>query len=120
MKPGRDLDLKIARKIFGFKAKKVKGLMGITRYVIEDESDDWEVGFIRDNLPHYSTNIEDAWKIVDKYHRFVLTKSEMPERYYAEIIFHLGMGEFKEYKAEAETAPLAICKVALESLKEFE
>lgn len=67
-------------------------------------------------FPHYSTEISAAWEVVEKFNRIVITKLDMPERYLAEIVFYFGMGNFEEHKAEASTAPLAICLAALKAV----
>lgn len=69
-------------------------------------------------LPHYSTDIGAAWQIVATFDRVSITKLDMPDRFQVTLVFHTGMGDFAEFKAEAPTAPLAICLAALKAVEE--
>lgn len=66
MNPGRELDLLVAEKVMKLKVSQVEGILGMTKYIVEDDNDDWTVGFLKDTLPRYSTNIEDAYKVIEK------------------------------------------------------
>ncbi len=102
MKPGFELDALVAEKVLGYSIK------GGNRY-----DQDWY-------LKEYSSRIADAWEIVESfegYARFAITLVEMPTRYHASVVRHFGLGEFKTYDAEADTAPHAICLAALKAME---
>lgn len=62
-----------------------------------------------------SDNIKDAWKVVEKFYISVCPQKGAPKEmsYHAEID-NQPMGNY--YESFDETAPMAICKVALKSL----
>lgn len=124
----RKLDIEVAEKFFGLQVEEREvwvediglGEYPVKRWqvlseVFEDGSGWWE-----EDLPYYSTKIEDAFKIMKNLEnsgRVVLLMSEMPLRFSCDIVFHLGMGSFEEYKTEADTMEKAICLAALEMSK---
>jgi hypothetical protein len=109
MKPGKQLDALIAEKVMG---------MNIQRDRAWQTSSGPGGPSIREiGIPQYSTSIEAAWKVVQQFNRFSITKCEMPEHYFATVVFYNGMGSFEEYTAKAETASHAICLAALKAVK---
>lgn len=61
LQPGRDMDKKVHTEVMG---KQVT--MGMAeRTIWNPETEQFEPHFT--DIPHYSTNIADAWKIVDKW-----------------------------------------------------
>lgn len=120
MEAGRELDALIAEKVMGFIAYKVQLVAPPPRVRTMDE-----LQHIGEPLPHYSTNIADAWEVVEKLGRwhgfdFMIV---MPD---PEQTFHLRTYEAGWYEAtndgperrvvsDADTAPLAICLAALKA-----
>ena len=128
MKAGRELDALIAEKVMGLtrhdESYVAEGVGKVLRFV-------WRDGcgtcvYSGDMfLPHYSTNIADAWEVVEKLGRwhgfdFMIV---MPD---PEQTFHLRTYEAGWYEAtndgperrvvsDADTAPLAICLAALKA-----
>jgi hypothetical protein len=102
MKAGRELDALIAEKVMGTNVFDFKGLPSY-----------WDANIRRD-IPHYSTNIADAWLVVEKLvkqcYQFGLA-NESDGKYFCSLFFD-GAGTFEE---SAETAPLAICLAALKA-----
>jgi len=92
MKAGRELDALIAERVMG---------------------EMWGVGpNLEDTLPHYSTQIADAWLVVEKM------------RPYFEIycdgggwVARFGWADAGTLAAYADTAPLAICLAALKAVE---
>lgn len=121
----REIDCAIAEKLFGAKVTFLNQKSGwLIDYVADlDECNDGVYAMdMLDGyrLKYYSDDIRSAWEVVNKFDRFVLTKMDMPEHYYAKITFYFGMGSFEEYEAKAETAAIAICKVALMAINVME
>lgn len=97
MKP-RDINKLIASEIFGYEIKDDN--------IIKD-------GRYRVGIPLYSQNIEHAWKVVEKLEYDVkVTKNSVLEPKYQAHVFIPGDVKM----VFAETAPMAICKVALASV----
>jgi hypothetical protein len=127
----RKLDIEVSEKIFGKKVNNRTGLAGIKLLTIEDENADWEVGCLRSNLPHYSGNMGDAWKVVEKMHELypginfnILKTFDWAQgpglKFGASFDSYQGMGDYKNLaKAIEDTAPKAICLAALEAIKEI-
>ena len=133
MKAGRELDALIAEKVMGLtrhdESYVAEGVGKVLRFVWRDGCGDCV--YSGDMfLPHYSTNIADAWEVVEKLGRwrgfdFMLV---MPD---PEQTFHLHTYEAGWYEAtndgperrvvsDADTAPLAICLAALKAVSQEE
>ena len=128
MEAGRELDALIAEMVMGLtrhdESYMVDGAGKVLRFVWRDGGG--ACVYSGDMfLPHYSTNIADAWEVVEKLGRwrgfdFMLV---MPD---PEQTFHLHTYEAGWYEAtndgperrvvsDADTAPLAICLAALKA-----
>jgi hypothetical protein len=69
-----------------------------------------------DCTPNYSTDIKDAWLVVDKMDMSEIIKtSETKFTCYTYVESKYGVEGFE---GKAETAPMAICLAALDSVKE--
>ncbi len=112
-KAGRELDALIGEKIFGVRYEFMHN-----DYMIPDPED--PVAY--DVCPHYSTDIAAAWQVLEK----LLTMTENRDIH----LEHLGndetegywgvstcyqLGEWQDWM-RAETAPLAICLAALQTI----
>lgn len=108
LEAGRDLDVKIAERLFGWKHLKIRG-RGMTGN---------QPGFrsCMYLVPRYSTDIAAAWEVV-KHFRGVagcdVRVSCLHNRSMCEI--EQDSGAFDT--ADADTAPLAICRAALSVLR---
>jgi len=87
MPAGREMDTLIAKSIFGNVKK----------------SWDWEF-----TLPSYSTDISAAWRVVEK-----MSDGETPNDVELRTSVRGWRCDFFKGYANAETAPLAICRAAL-------
>jgi hypothetical protein len=102
MKAGRELDALVAEKIMGWKVE--YGELGHEHF-----TENGEIKF----LPFYSTNISDAWEVVEKFDDISVSKDK--KEFLCEIVvFNGNIG--RVYEAYAETAPLAICLAALKAV----
>ena len=125
MKAGRELDALIAEKVMEHKViRKGEEFTGFP--LLLHSSGDWETGIAKEDiwqigersyspfsLPHYSTQIADAWLVAEKLELpFTLQKNkQFKGGHYASFIVD------KKFKAaQAATAPLAICLAALEAI----
>ena len=75
---------------------------------------------IEEPLPHYSTDIADAWKVVEKMKQLfwecdIFYGSKMPG---CSCVFYetLNTKAYQENHLFAETAPLAICRASLKAV----
>jgi hypothetical protein len=102
MKAGRELDALIHKSVFNGQHK--AGFNDYGMYV----SVHWS------QIPHYSTNISDAWLVVEKLGRFdMFYHPEIVQSYQVKLWSSDGTKMIG--KAYAETAPLAISLAALKA-----
>jgi hypothetical protein len=106
MKPGRELDKVVGEIVFGYEVKifLFQGFAPDPYYRTPSQ-----YGRTYEFLPNYSTDISAAWQVVEKLFR---------EGYGLLMIgdvdkFTVILAADMNYKAEAKTAPEAICKAAL-------
>jgi hypothetical protein len=122
MKAGRELDALVAEKVID---RKIRMLNEVTNNTFKPEYDKLVIdeGEGRYNLiPRYSTNISDAWQVVEKLdHNVMLEKfntftldfnnAKQTEKYeHRATVWCEG---HRGISYEAETAPLAICLASL-------
>ena len=124
MKAGRELDALIAEKVMGLtrhdESYVAEGVGKVLRFV-------WRDGcgtcvYSGDMfLPHYSTNIADAWAVVEK---LVNTPGPNGDHhsvqvdYSGDAVVVIDENEDWQVSAIAETAPLAICLAALKAVSQ--
>lgn len=119
MKPGRELDVLIAQKVFGFKTYKSSNpfdYSGEDKNIYNMSQLD-EIGHVEETK-QYSTDIAAAWEVV----HIVGTRKQSFTLYgYFSEGFVCNFSSRDEDEsavyAEGETAPHAICLAALESVK---
>jgi hypothetical protein len=110
MKAGRELDALIAEKVMGWEYRDnfySWGELVTPAHWIKDN------GWTTDKTPNYSESIADAWLVVEKLRGLgtVDLMDDDGKRWISLII-----PKFKAHvRAQAETAPLAICKAALKA-----
>ena len=125
MKAGRELDALVAEKVMGKKVRRLSGNL----YCWEYDGDYENLHGLAQPIPTYSTDISAAWEVVNKLcnwdvdDNMLILKGQGPdlenhgdeeaEWWEAEI-----NGDFwgSPANAEAETAPLVICLVALKAV----
>lgn len=119
MKPGRELDALIAEKIMGLYREPSSKYGSPQMYSNRDP----KTGLctILGSLEHYSTDIASAWKVLEKittaYGEIWIGRSETETTSHYECYIH-----FQEctFKAQAETAPHAICLAAIKLIENDE
>lgn len=105
MKPGRVLDILIAEKVFGHKVVKYD-FYGTEDYIIKEAPLEYLPAY-KLIVPYYSTDIAEAWKIIEKFGGKVEISQE--EHKYRAFI--------SDYIAVSKTSsPHAICLVVLSYL----
>jgi hypothetical protein len=106
LQAGRELDALVAEKVMGY----TLGTPPSPESAINLAGPEYPV-----TVPHYSTDIAAAWQVVEKFKdrdwRFILDKYD--DGWGIEI--ELSGGKYGS-GAVAETAPLAICRVALKAV----
>jgi Phage ABA sandwich domain len=96
------------REIDRLVAEKVMGLKIDDYYFVLDEK-----GLREGELLNYSTNIEDAWQVVEKLDVEEFSISKFGKEYHVWVETELG-GE--GFLIKSKTAPLAICLAALKAV----
>lgn len=123
MKPGRQLDAKIAKHVVGWSDVNLNG----TGIPPGRHSHEW--------YPHYSTDIAAAWELAEKFHMSVYTPNSpiasgeyandgnwknKQEEYLVEVNLVNPTSVFNEFNEDTRayglTAPHAICLAALAAL----
>jgi len=115
MKAGRKLDSLVSEIVFGEKFPFNRQLKGYYRPWAEDP-------IAYESCPHYSSDIKEAWKIVEKLLTLLPNQDFHIEHWSDET--HSGwqvsscyeLGEWKDW-VRAETLPHAICLAALQAAK---
>ncbi len=138
LKPGKELDKLVAEHIFGgrrsFKCPHCESTHFDTHIMGSIESRvchkcSWDDLF-EDALPHYSTNIADAWLVVEKLQKLSpVYREDSYEWFYidapnkTETEWQVGWkahldyeGDYLYYTATGNTVMEAICKAALERI----
>lgn len=75
--------------------------------------------YLWDYIPHYSTKMKPAWKVVDKFYSMVLDKFSDGKEYRCQLITSRN-GKNVQSMAAGETMMLAVCRAALLSVMEDE
>lgn len=104
MEAGRGMDRMVAEKVFEqnpLLARQGRRADGEPEY-------HWGYPLGHDIAPHYSTDIDAAWRVVNTLSQFTLTM--LIGRWRA-----MCFDGINSHEAEAETAPLAICRVAIKA-----
>lgn len=118
MKAGRELDALIAEKVMDWNWVNVFSNALMIVPPIGDKlrhTHKYVDKGIPDNMPHYSTNIADAWRVVEKLQENdweVIIETRSNE---TEVKAKGRMGGWIDMYGIAETAPLAICLAALKA-----
>lgn len=124
MEAGRELDALIAEKVMGLtrhdESYVTESIGKVLRFVWRDGCGDCV--YSGDMfLPHYSTNIADAWGVVE---RLVSTPGPNGDHhsvrvdYSGDAVVVIDENEDWQVSAIAETAPLAICLAALKAVSQ--
>ena len=125
MKAGRELDALIAEKVMGLtrhdESYVAEGVGKVLRFV-------WRDGcgtcvYSGDMfLPHYSTNIADAWEVVRKMGMVLIENSGEAfgklDEWNVQFVGHDKEGEPHWVSESAETVELAICLAALKAVSQ--
>jgi hypothetical protein len=112
----RKIDRLVAEKVMGFETEGFEWSKGTMQFVYKDTG----AALITKNIPYYSSNIADAWQVVEKLRsRYVyidLTNND--DLYCCELMEQDWENESRyfTYYTDAETAPLAICLAALKAV----
>lgn len=111
MEDGRDLDILIAEKIFGWTGELIVNCCPL-------DTLGWRLPGMpnghHQHHPHYSTNIAAAWQVIETMrrvqHTYISIHPLGDTNWYAEWD---GYGQSREGRVYAPTASLAICRAAL-------
>jgi Phage ABA sandwich domain len=118
----RSLDIEVAERIFGYKVEIIEvteyhDFGGQTDYPElgyyiwhKEHEEEWETAEV---LPHYSTEIQASWKIVEKHGIFSINfeqSSEGPDSYYVRL--------YNDNYVRGSTASEAICLAVLKFYKD--
>ena len=111
MKAGRELDALIAEKVMGWKVDRIVEHNNTT-------GDELLHIFGPDKFPHYSTQIADAWLVVEKLGKDDWTYTIVGNSSYnrCDLRKWLSHNNWAHLYSDADTAPLAICLAALKAV----
>jgi hypothetical protein len=105
VKPGRELDSIVAEKVMGWKWNAESAWLGDSKWS-RTHGDPWSF------LPHYSTDIADAWAVVEKLREG--NDVELKTLYWGKKTdWWVRLNSGFDVNTFAETAPMAICKAAI-------
>ncbi|WP_144641305.1 BC1872 family protein [Bacillus cereus] len=78
------------------------------------------VGTVHRELPKFSTNIQDAWLVAEKFDFYTIERvSGYGDGFYkVNLSVALINGTYSEVEEQAKTAPMAICIAALKAVGE--
>ena len=110
MPAGRELDCRVAEKVMGYAVQGDQIVPPNDAYVLLGI-----MGAMKFDIPHYSTDIADAWLVVEKMKAsaFEVTIDDTDGDWWA-LFADL---EYKHISsAYADTAPLAVCRAALKAM----
>ena len=114
----RRLDDEVAEKVMGWTLS--KGSLGLGSTAINRKGG--LAGIMLDAIPHYSTDIEAAWEVVEKIDAWNCEVTRQHEDSPAEYECILMMASKEDrscwkgrFSAKAKTAPEAICRAALKA-----
>lgn len=107
MPAGREMDAAIAEKVMGFRVMRDEQ----HGHILCNDPDQIEIG---GHVKPYSTDIGSAWKVVEKMKPFRLWLIDLEDYWQASS---LNPDDGNGLKANAETAPLAICRAALKTIE---
>ena len=121
MNAGRELDALIAEKVMG-----LAGVRDGKSWLYGDNWTYHKKGVLC-LVPHYSTQIADAWQVAEKMwplvqgggygtYRVLLNRRDGDNKYVCEFAIDPDGGWSTHARAEAPTAPLAICLAALKAV----
>ncbi len=127
MPAGRELDALVSEKVMGWVwiAFEIAHTTDVVRRPYPGDSWDVQHGRRADftepiaygwdsNLPHYSTDIAAAWRVVDRRkgeYTFILSYNQHEHTWW------VCFDPVNHYEARADTAPLAICRAALKAVE---
>jgi hypothetical protein len=107
MKAGRELDALIAEKVMGWVLPPHSSVVG--QMWVETPS-----GRVHPKLPEFSSNISDAWQVVEKMKEIGYMMWLEQEGVY-QCVFFRGLGYQVHDYSVASSAPLAICLAAIKA-----
>ncbi len=118
MKAGRELDALVAEKVFGINVVKSEHKNGYAYYTDGEPDWDWirfEGSSLQNAIPMYSTDISDAWKVIEKLSFTVELTTNNPYGPTTDetewlVTFHA------EFEAHGCSAAHAICLAALKTI----
>lgn len=116
----REIDERIAREVFGFEVIETDECNGTDNFWLKGQVDAF-MGHPRE-LPHYSTDIKDAWEVVIKFWKEGSFKINLDSLGIACSIYKgRGLNRSEQYQGgHISSAPMAICLAALNAVKEKE
>lgn len=113
MKPGRELDAKIASDVMGWKFHPTLNLWSHESFLPQSPCVPFE------QLPHYSTNFLEAWQVVEEFKECEVRVYKRQHGVYSCMIWFLGDEKNGEiYDADSSQSPAhAICLAALKAVE---
>lgn len=112
MEAGRELDMLVSKEIMGANYPRLtQETIETFGYERSYDGGGWNI-----NVPDYSTDISAAWEVVEKCSHMSMEKTVHDDggiTFYCEVSINNCMIQW----ADADTAPLAICRAALAAIR---
>jgi len=111
MPAGREMDALVAEKVMGFEIpanlRNSVNWGGGPPILVDGKSLD---------IPHYSTDLTDAWEVVEKMGNYLFACGRNDNGMWEACFFSVNSGIGKLSEGHGDTAPSAICRAALKAL----
>ena len=110
MSAGREMDTRIADYVMGGYESKTIGFITFPggKSQVEAHAD-------FDKVPHYSTKIEDAWRVVEKAFKRGWMIEPFNVEYEAAVVYVWANGTH-QFIAQGDTVQVAVCRAALKAV----
>lgn len=118
MPAGREMDALIAEKVMGYTLSGLS-LPAYPKYKLFDIESGEFSGYVKE-VPHYSTDIAAAWEVVEKMKNYLFVCGRTDDGIWEAYFFPVNSGIGKLSEAHGDTAPSAICRAALKTMKVVE
>lgn len=108
------MDALIAEKIMGYTLSELS-LPAYPKYKLFGIESGEFSGYVKE-VPHYSTDIAAAWKVVEKMGNYLFACGRTDDGIWEAYFFPVNSGIGKLSEAHGDTAPSAICRAALKAM----
>lgn len=122
MPAGREMDSLIAERVMGWTVfyGEHNGYDLLDDEIANGYPPDEEPEGVPFEIPNYSTDIAAAWEVVEKMKNYLFVCGRTDDGIWEAYFFPVNSGIGKLSEAHGDTAPSAICRAALKTMKVVE